>query len=186
MGRGKWESAALAFGLFPDPRSDKSFTLLDFLASAIADEPGHDPDPHLSTRAVDAMRRERAPDFHLPGEVIGLDSIDTRCHATTAVALDTVSLCRVPLRSLVVAAVRAPSLQARLLRLRSQQLARAACLEPVSRGGAAGGIPYTPGRPLRQSRVAGIWPRTPSGFLQWERAGASPSSGTPKYPGPDG
>lgn len=61
--------------------------------------------------------------FCLPGEIIGLDGLELDRYTCTAIALDTVSVCRVPLDRLENLADRVPALYRRLLRLVSREVA---------------------------------------------------------------
>ena len=51
---------------------------------------------YLSTGSND----EQVVDFHLPGEVLGIDAVATGRHGASAVALETASVCEVPLTEL--------------------------------------------------------------------------------------
>jgi CRP/FNR family transcriptional regulator len=60
--------------------------------------------------------------FHLPGELIGLDAIHTRVHTCGAKALETASVCEVPLDRLEELGTIVNSLQRQLLRVMSRQI----------------------------------------------------------------
>lgn len=60
--------------------------------------------------------------FCLPGEILGLDGLEKDRHTSTAIALDTVSVCRLPLDRLEALAERVPSLYRRMLRLISREV----------------------------------------------------------------
>ncbi|WP_447594519.1 cyclic nucleotide-binding domain-containing protein [Stenotrophomonas rhizophila] len=79
----------------------------------------------VKTYAIDREGREQTLGFHMPGDFIGLGAIDDGRHPCTAVALDTVTLCRLPFRATADLAARMPMLQAKLFRLMSRDIARA-------------------------------------------------------------
>jgi CRP/FNR family transcriptional regulator len=60
--------------------------------------------------------------FYLPGELLGLDGIETGAHRCTAVALETSSACAVPFNDLKTICRQVPSLQEQMLRLFSREL----------------------------------------------------------------
>lgn len=60
--------------------------------------------------------------FCLPGEILGLDGLEKDRHTSTAIALDTVSACHLPLDRLEALAERVPALYRRLLRLISREV----------------------------------------------------------------
>jgi len=78
----------------------------------------------VKTFAFDRDGREHLIGFHLPGDFIGLSAIDEQRYPSSAVALDTVSLCRVPFHAIARLAAKSASLQARLFRLMSRDIAR--------------------------------------------------------------
>lgn len=79
----------------------------------------------VKTYAIDREGREQTIGFHMPGDFIGLGAIDDGRHPCNAVALDTVSLCRLPFGTIADLAARVPMLQAKLFRLMSRDIARA-------------------------------------------------------------
>lgn len=79
----------------------------------------------VKTYAVDREGREQTLGFHMPGEFIGLSAIDEARYPCNAVALDTVTLCRLPFHDVAGLATRMPTLQAKLFRLMSRDIARA-------------------------------------------------------------
>jgi CRP/FNR family transcriptional regulator len=72
---------------------------------------------HLASDGV-----EHITGFHLPGEIIGLDAISFSEHPTSAVALETTSLCEIPFERLEQLAETTPDLQRALVRLISKEL----------------------------------------------------------------
>jgi CRP/FNR family transcriptional regulator len=65
---------------------------------------------------------EQVLGFHLPGELIGLDAIDTGAHACTARALETSTICEIPFARLEELTCRIPSLQHQMYRLLSKEI----------------------------------------------------------------
>lgn len=82
----------------------------------------------VKTYTLDREGREHVLGFHLPGEVIGLNAIDTDIYPCNAVALDTVMLCRFSFPKISVLAARLPGLQQHLFRLLSRDIGNAALL----------------------------------------------------------
>ena len=82
----------------------------------------------VKTYTVDREGREHVLGFHLPGEVIGLNAIDSETFPCNAVALDTVMLCRFSFPKISVLAARLPGLQQHLFRLLSRDIGNAALL----------------------------------------------------------
>ena len=82
----------------------------------------------VKTYVIDAEGREHVLGFHLPGEVIGLNAIDSETYPCNAVALDTVMLCRFSFPKIAVLATRLPGVQTQLFRLLSRDIGRAALL----------------------------------------------------------
>ena len=78
----------------------------------------------VKTFILDETGNERVLGFHLPGEVIGLDAIHSARYPCSAVALDTVTLCRLSFPKLSVLAARMPGLQQQLFRLLSHNIGR--------------------------------------------------------------
>lgn len=66
--------------------------------------------------------------FTLPGELLGLNGAQGARHPSSAVALDTVYLCRMPFAGLAELARRFPPLQSRLFSLLSMEIGKAALL----------------------------------------------------------
>lgn len=79
----------------------------------------------VKTYVVDREGRERVLGFHLPGEVIGLDAIDSDAYPCNAIALDTVTLCRFSFPRMAELAARLPGLQQHLFRLLSRDIGAA-------------------------------------------------------------
>jgi CRP/FNR family transcriptional regulator len=67
--------------------------------------------------------REKVLGFHLPGELLGFDGLGSGRHRCTADALETASVCELPVEQLQELADRVPSLNHQLYRLMSQEIA---------------------------------------------------------------
>jgi len=71
----------------------------------------------LKTLAVTADGEEHVLGFHLPGELLGLDSLATGAHCVEAVALSDSQVCEVSLQGLLNRGATNPDLGARLLQV---------------------------------------------------------------------
>ncbi len=65
---------------------------------------------------------EKVIGFSLPGELIGLEAIQTGNHRVSAVALETTSICEIPFEKLDEIAGEIPALRRQLLRVMSREL----------------------------------------------------------------
>lgn len=74
-----------------------------------------------SITAEDGM--EQVTGFYLPGEILGMDGIENNQYHTTAVALETCSICVLPFRRLTATDSELPGLQNRLWNLASREIA---------------------------------------------------------------
>lgn len=68
--------------------------------------------------------REKVLGFYLPGELLGFDGFSNGRHRCTADALETASVCELPIEQLQELADRLPSLNHQLYRLMSQEIGR--------------------------------------------------------------
>lgn len=82
----------------------------------------------VKTYILDRDGREQVLGFFLPGEVVGLNAIHPQIYPCNAVALDTVVLCRFSFQRMSGLASAMPGLQARLFRLLSEDIGKAALL----------------------------------------------------------
>lgn len=73
---------------------------------------------------VSRSGEEKVTGLHLPGEVLGLDAINSRTHGFDAIALEDSEVCIVPFAKLTQMALRLPDLQAQLLRILSGDISR--------------------------------------------------------------
>jgi CRP/FNR family transcriptional regulator len=65
---------------------------------------------------------EQVLDFHLPGEIVGLDAIHSGTHLSSCVALDTAAVCALSFGSLSDLARSIPALQTELFDIMSQRI----------------------------------------------------------------
>lgn len=72
--------------------------------------------------ATDDDGEEQIIGFFLPGEMLGLDAVETQAHACSAVALETSSYCAVPFSELSEVCKEIPELQDQLFRIMSREL----------------------------------------------------------------
>jgi CRP/FNR family transcriptional regulator len=73
---------------------------------------------------VSRSGEEKVTGLHLPGEVMGLDAIDSGAHSYHAIALEDSEVCVIPYARLTSLALRVPELQSRLLRVLSSDISR--------------------------------------------------------------
>jgi CRP/FNR family transcriptional regulator len=78
----------------------------------------------FKTVGVSRHGDEKVTGLHLPGEVMGLDAINTKTHGYDAVALEDSEVCVVPYARLTALASRIPELQTQLLRILSRDISR--------------------------------------------------------------
>ena len=67
---------------------------------------------------------EKITGFHLPGEILGLDAINTAQHGYDAVALEDSEVCVFPFAQRETAAMKSPALQHQLFRVLSSDISR--------------------------------------------------------------
>ncbi len=76
----------------------------------------------LKTSTVSACGEEQVTGFYTPGHLVGLDAIHSRRHVSSAVALETASVCSLPYEALCRLSARMPQVQRRLLARMSQRI----------------------------------------------------------------
>ena len=81
-------------------------------------------DGAFKTVSISEEGEEQVVDFHLPGELIGLDALGTGAHRCEAVALTSANVCEVPYDRLTTVSAQLPSLQQQLLRVIGQCVGR--------------------------------------------------------------
>lgn len=67
---------------------------------------------------------EQVLGFHLPGEILGLDGLDNQIHSCSGVALNTATICELPIDELNALCVKIPGLQKQLLSLISDEITK--------------------------------------------------------------
>lgn len=77
-------------------------------------------------KSVGVSRRgeEKVTGLHLPGEMMGLDAIDSGQHGYSGIALEDSEVCVIPYARLTMLSLQLPELQARLLRALSGDISR--------------------------------------------------------------
>ena len=65
---------------------------------------------------------EQITSFHLPGEIIGFDSMSDDIHQTVAQALETAMVCEIPFSTLDSLASELPALRRQMMRLMSEEI----------------------------------------------------------------
>ncbi|GMQ90607.1 MAG: fumarate/nitrate reduction transcriptional regulator Fnr [Gammaproteobacteria bacterium] len=78
----------------------------------------------LKTSVLTDEGDEQVTGFHLPGELVGLGALGSERHGCAATALDTASVCELPLDGLEKLAIDLPSLNHQLRRLMGQEITR--------------------------------------------------------------
>lgn len=76
----------------------------------------------VKTYTQTAAGDEHVIGFHLPGEILGLDAIQSDAHSCFAKALETTAICELPFNRLEELSVNIPSLQHQMLRLLSREV----------------------------------------------------------------
>ena len=73
---------------------------------------------------IDNDGEEQVTGFYLPGDLLGMDSLEDNHYRTTAEALETSSICILPFQKLIELGVEFPSLQKQLWRQTSKEIAK--------------------------------------------------------------
>ncbi len=76
----------------------------------------------IKTCTVSASGEEQVIGFYGPGDLAGLDAIDTGQHRSSAIALGTASVCSLPWKPLCRLSARVPQVQGRLFAKMSQRI----------------------------------------------------------------
>lgn len=76
----------------------------------------------VKTYTITEDGSEQITGFHLPGEIIGLDAINSVHHPCGAKALETTSICEIPFNRLEELSVLVPGLGRQLLRIMSREI----------------------------------------------------------------
>ncbi len=99
------------------PRGQPLFKAGDKFSSIYAVRSGG-----IKTYRTDAEGNEQVCGFHLPGELVGLESIISDTSINSAKMLDTTSVCEIPFPELEALLPRMPQLQKELTRLLSREI----------------------------------------------------------------
>ena len=78
----------------------------------------------LKTTGLIEDGRAQVTGFYLPGELLGIDAINTDLHPCSAEALETSEVCEIPFAELEGLAQKVPGLQHQLLRVMSREIVR--------------------------------------------------------------
>lgn len=116
----------------PLNRGDHVFRESDPLQSLYAVKTGS-----VKTYTQDAEGGPQVLGFHLPGELLGLDAIQSDAHNCSAVALETTVLCELPYDRLEDLSSDIPSLQRQMFRILSRELNDEAMTHALHRHGNA-------------------------------------------------
>jgi CRP/FNR family transcriptional regulator len=101
----------------PLPRGGYVFHLGDEFGALYAIRSGS-----VKTYTITEDGSEQITGFHLPGEIIGLDAINTGRHPCGARALETTSICEMPFGRLEELATAVPGVGRQLLRVMSREI----------------------------------------------------------------
>ena len=76
----------------------------------------------LKTYSVSDCGEEQITGFHLPSEFVGLSGMDTELYPTSAIALETTSICEIPFDRLDELSATLPQLRRQLMRIMSREI----------------------------------------------------------------
>ncbi|MFE8072704.1 fumarate/nitrate reduction transcriptional regulator Fnr [Marinobacteraceae bacterium S3BR75-40.1] len=76
----------------------------------------------IKTYIETSSGEEQVTGFYLPGEIVGLDSINTSQHSCSAKALERTTVCEIPIQKLENLSTQIPSLQHHFFQLMSQEI----------------------------------------------------------------
>ena len=76
----------------------------------------------LKTYSVSDCGEEQITGFHLPSEFVGLSGVDTELYPTSAIALETTSICEIPFERLDELSATLPQLRRQLMRIMSREI----------------------------------------------------------------
>lgn len=76
----------------------------------------------FKTMTIDENGKERIINFHLPGEIMGLDGIHSSIYQSSAMALTMSSFCKIPFDALLDVSENHPIIQKNLLKLMSKEI----------------------------------------------------------------
>ncbi len=81
---------------------------------------------------------EQVIGLHLPGELFGMDAINSGAHCCNAVALERSAVCEIPFERLEELAARVPSLMRQMVRIMSKEIMRDKRIMQITKAGAEG------------------------------------------------
>ncbi len=76
----------------------------------------------VKTYSITEEGEEQVTGFYLPGEIIGMDGINTNRHINSAKALESTALCEIPFEQMETLSVEIPSLQHHFFKLMSKEI----------------------------------------------------------------
>ena len=76
----------------------------------------------IKTYSLTEDGEEQVTGFYLPGEIIGIDGINTNRHINSAKALESTALCEIPFEQMELLSVEIPSLQHHFFKLMSKEI----------------------------------------------------------------
>jgi CRP/FNR family transcriptional regulator, anaerobic regulatory protein len=101
----------------PFQKNDKLFQSGDALGSLFAVRSGS-----FKSYALASDGEEQITAFHLPGDIIGFDSINNKVHKTAAQALETSMVCEIPFQTLEQLSGDLPRLRQQVMRMMSNEI----------------------------------------------------------------
>lgn len=101
----------------PLQRSDYLFNEGDAFKSLFAVRSGS-----IKSFSIDDEGNEQVIGFYLPGEILGMDAIDSQRHTTTARAMETSSVCEIPFESIEILSSNIRNLQVHMYKLLSREI----------------------------------------------------------------
>ena len=76
----------------------------------------------LKTYSISDSGEEQITGFHLPSEFVGMSGMDTELYPTSAIALETTSICEIPFERLDELSASVPELRRQLMRIMSREI----------------------------------------------------------------
>ena len=101
----------------PLKKGDYLFRQGDSFSSVFAVRSGS-----LKTYSVSDCGEEQITGFHLPSEFVGLSGVDTELYPTSAIALETTSICEIHFERLEELRATLPQLRRQLMRIMSREI----------------------------------------------------------------
>ncbi len=76
----------------------------------------------IKTRRISQNGVEQVMGFYLPGEIFGVDGLSHHKYSTSAIALDTTAVCKIPFSQLETLSLQLPSLQRHFFQIMSREI----------------------------------------------------------------